>query len=52
MKILGSDFEGTLTHNLYEKRYTEVSSVQLTKDILDWGCPCAFYNGKVRDCLL
>lgn len=37
---------------LYEKRYAEVSSKDLMNHLLDWGCPCAFYNGEEFFCVV
>ena len=43
------DGDGTL---LYEKRYTEVPAEKLMKDLLDLGCPCAFYLGDRFYCVV
>lgn len=43
------DGDGTL---LYEKRYSEVSSEKLMEDLLNWGCPCAFYNSEEFFCVV
>lgn len=37
---------------LYEKRYDGVSSRKLIGDLLEWDCPCAFYNGDRFYCVV